>query len=482
MRVLVCAIFDAPRAEHYMGDSCYLWTRFMVEAASKRGWHTTWVVPDVCDPAPLPGVKVVKFSFPEGVSRTNLFQHHLVMARIQQEFTGAAGERFVDAVICNDASLALMLKDYFGARRFFEHTPVLHWHGYPTIKDWSETNWVFQGDDLPLHNRAMGYALADFVSCCPYCTGRIYELVNAYCHPALVKRFIETRSEVMMCADTEMLDSLPAEKFERFSMYWGGRFTSTKGGEGSLQQYIRFVMAGREADIYITAIGGAKRLDETLKHYGAKDLVKVFRGLPYDQAQTIMKRCHVSIFNQLNPGAAAPYEQMYAGLVVMFKRHHYPEEDLMYPPGYPFLFNTDEEGATMLRWIHENYDKAVFELERVGVKQWVRDRTDKQIGADKILELAASRIPESSFGKSRYKWFQDLQDTALKALEALQAPVPFPLLLDGIDRLKGHAIVQRIWGTGVKGIPPLSIYRAFIPPGWKDDCETDIVRLVRDDG
>lgn len=453
----------------------------MVEAASERGWFTYWVVPDVVEPPPLPRTQLLRFGFPGKVLRTNLFQHHLVMQRIQQEFIGPHGDRFVDAIICNDAGLASMLRDFFGARRFFELTPVVHWHGYPTIKDWAETNWEFNGDDSPLYIRAMGYALADFVSCCPYCTGRIFELVQAYCHPALVKRYMETRSEVMMCVDSALLDSLPSERFDRFSMYWGGRFTNTKGGEESLQHYLRFVMAGREADIYITAIGGAKRLNDTLKHYGAKDLVKVFRGLPYEEAQRIMKRCHVSMFTQLNPGAAAPYEQLYAGLVVLFKRHHYPEEEQMYPPGYPFLYTTDDEGAAMLRWVHEHYDEAQAQLEALGVREWVRTQTDKQQGANQILSLAASRIPESPFAEKRYKWFTDAQDTARKALEALTPPVPLPLLLDGMERIKGVSMIQRTWGAGMTGIPPFSVYRAFIPPGWRDDCETEIPRFVRED-
>src|SRR5262249_6935855 len=114
------------------------------------------------------------------------------------------------------------------------------------------------------------------------CTNVVWsDLVSSFCPPQLVKKYVETRGEVMMCADCDFLDSLEEPKHEKCSMYWGGRFTGTKGGERSLQQYLQYVMAGREGDIFITAVGGAKRLDETLKHYGAKDLVKVFHGLPY---------------------------------------------------------------------------------------------------------------------------------------------------------------------------------------------------------
>lgn len=482
MRILLAPVYNVPRPDTWEGDSCYLWALFMAREASARGWFTYWVMPDFFNPPAIPGVAYIKHPLADGPPKSDLFTRHGVPIEVVRMFPGACGTTFVDAVITNDVYLGMLYQQYLSARQFFETTPVVSWNGFLTILAHSEADWAFNGDDTPLYTRALGTALCNWVSCCPYCTGRTFELVQAFCPPQMVKRFLETRSEAMMCANCEMIDSLPKEKFERFSLYWGGRFTNTKGGEGSVQQYLRFVMGGRDADIYVTAIGGAKRLEEVLKKYGAKDLVKVFRGLPYEQAQAIMAKSHVSVFNQLNPGAAAPYEQMYAGLVVLFKRHHYPEEAQMYPPEYPFLFNTDDEGATMLRWIHEHYDEAVAQLEKVQVKQWVRDHTDKRLGANRILDHAVSRIQESSFGPATYKWHQDLQDTALKALEAMTPPVPFPLFLDAIDRVKGRPIVQRSWGMGINGIPPISIYRAFVPPGWRDDCTTEIPRLVRVDG
>jgi len=476
-RVLMTQIMDAPRGDHWRGDSCYLYALYMVKAAVERGYFTYWVLPDMYQPPPMPRVKLIKFSFGDS-PRTNLHQHYMVMDAIQREFRGAADEKFVDMIMSNDCYLALMLRDWFSARRFWEYTPVVHWNGYPTILEWSETNWVVNDDMFPIHARALALASTDWISCCPYCTGRHTELVRGYCSSEMVKRFLETRSEVMMGPDCEELDSLKVEKNEKFSLYWGGRFTNTKGGEKSVRQYLQLMMAGRDVDIYVTAVGGAARLDQVLKSYGAKESVQVLRDLPYLDAMKVMKSCHVAIFYQLNPGAAAPYEWMYGDVIVLFKKYHYPEEELMYPPGYPFLFDTDDECAAMLRWIYESYDEAKKRFDDCGTREWVKQKMDKLGSAHRMWEIAESRRRCGGEVEKGYKWAQETVDLVKKALESIDPPVSFPVLLDAIERVRGKKIIQRRWVGGIKGIYPIRIYRSFVPDGWVDDCETEYPRFV----
>ncbi len=480
MRILLAPVLDLPREDAWQGDSCYLWSRFVAQAASERGWHTTWVLPEVYQPPALPRVSVVKYAIPPDVPKTNLYLRHQVPANVMQRFPGPQGPGLVDAVVTNDVWLGTLYQQYFSARQFLEGVPVVSWNGYPTILGWAETDWVFGGDETPLYARALGHALCTYVACCPYCNGRATELVRAFCAPQMVQRFLQTHGEVMMCADCPFLDGLDEPKNERFSLYWGGRFTATKGGEESIKQYLRMLMGGRDIDIYVTAVGGAKRLQDLLKKYGAKDAIHLSENLPYEQAQRVMKRSHASVFWQLNPGAAAPYEQMYAGLVVLFKKHNYPEEAQMYPPDYPFMFKDEAECGAMLRWVYENYEAAQAKLAACKTREWVYEHTDKLLGANRILDIAERRVREAvpTHGPG-YKWYDDTLQMVDKALSACEPPVTLSALCDALNKMKGRQIVQQQWGAGMQGLLPFTIYRTFIPPGWRDDCEEAEPRFVR---
>lgn len=481
MRILLAPVLDLPREDAWQGDSCYLWSLFMAEAASKRGWFTYWVLPEVYKPPELPHVKMLQYVLPEGLPPSNLFLRHGVPSVVMEHFQGPQGPEFVDAVVTNDVHLGMIYQQYFSARQFFEEIPVVSWNGYPTILDWKETNWVMEGDETPLYTRALGHALTSFVSCCPYCSSRSSELVQAYCSPQMIRRFMEKREEVMMCAECDLIDGLDEPKNEKFSLYWGGRFTSTKGGEKSVEQYIKLLMGGRDVEIYVTAVGGATRLSRVIKKYGAQDSVLVMKKLTYEQAQRVMKRCHVSVFYQLNPGAAAPYEQIYAGLIVLFKRYFFPEELDMYPPDYPFLFETDVECAAMLRWIYENYDEAQAKMKKVKAREWVKEKTDKMLGAGRILDIVEDRVPVKSYkSASRQKDAEKLVAKALKACaSAEEGPVTLERLCLALNQIRGRAIVQTNWGIGLKGMMPMTVYRRLIPKNWRDDCMTEVPRFVK---
>ena len=471
MRLLATAIYDAPRDGAWMGDSCFLYIRRIVYESLDRGHFVTWVLPDIYDVPSHPRLKLLRFTFPEGVQRSNLHQHYLNMKVIATEFVGAHGDKFIDAVICNDAWHALLIRDYFGARRFLIPPAVVHWHGYPTIIDWKETDWVQNGDDNPLFIRAMGYALTDFVSCCPYCSGRIFELVRTYCPPKAVERFLATRSEVMLGPDTALVDSLPEGKNETFSMYWGGRFTATKGGERSVERYLELIMGGRDAEAYVTVVGGGQRLEPVIKKWGAKQALNVMRDVPYEQAMAIAKRSHAAIFYQLDPGAAAPYEWMYAGVITLFKRYGFPEEPQMYPPGYPFLFKDDAEAATMLRWIYDSYDEAWGRFQEVGTQAWVKAHTDKRRGCQRIIALAEERAAKRSLPGP----MTDTRELVAQTLGVLEPPVTLPMLLQGMERVTGRKIVAATIGR--RGLIPYLVHMA-LPEGWVDDCTMDVPRYV----
>jgi hypothetical protein len=334
------------------------------------------------------------------------------------------------------------------------------------------------GDQSPLFPRALGYCLADFVSCCPYCSGRTYELVRTFAPPQAVEQFLKTRDEVMLGPDCQMLDELDVPKNEKFSLYWGGRFTATKGGEKSVRQYLQLMMGGRDVDVYVTVVGGGRRLEPVLKQYGASQSIHVMREVPYDQAMSVMKRCHAAVFYQLNPGAAAPYEWMYSDVITLFKRHGFAEELEMYPPGYPFLFEKEEECAAMLRWIYEDYEGAKKAFDDVGTKEWIREHCDKRLGCERIVSIAEdrSRRQLERFGVKPNDML-DTRELIGRTLQELDPPVPLPLLLKAMERLSGRQIVR--WNQGsTNGIWPVWVHRSLIPEDWVDNCETEWPQYV----
>lgn len=486
MRVLLAPVYDMGAEWSAEGDSQYGWARTFVEDLVRRGHFVYWTVldryvqPDLKD---LHGVKVLPFGHPTSDVRGQHVLRYTLPEAIFQQFASPLGPSFCDVVITNDAYYGLLLQQYFCTRRWFDPTPIVLYDNYPTIVGWPEQTWMGpDGDESCLFARALGYGLCETVGCSPYVSARTLELVQAYAPPALAKRFADRRQYVMNFVDTGYHDRLPpVPKYERFSLYVGGRFTATKGGEQIVRQYLRFLMAGRDVDIHVTAVGSAKRLRLVLKEYGARDALYLYRNLEYAACADIMRRCHVAMFYQLNPGAGAPYEWLYNDLVVLFRKHDFPEELEQLPPGYPFWFRTEDEGAALLRWVYENYAEARGQLEEIDVKGWCRREADELEGNRRMIVLAEERLAEARSGLHAQPYDDDTMAHVTKALESLSGdgPVPMRLLLEGVNRVSGRPIVARTWGEGIRGVPPLRIYRHLIPSGWRDDCQTEIPRYVR---
>jgi hypothetical protein len=258
--------------------------------------------------------------------------------------------------------------------------------------------------------------------------------------------------------DCRWLDSFSEPKNDKFSLYFGGRFTATKGGEKSVEQYLKMLMAGRDVEIYVTAVGGYRRLSDLLRHYGAKEAVHLFANLNFEMANRIQKKCHAAVFYQLNPGAGAPYYWLYNGMVVLMKRYGFPEEEAQMPPDYPFWFSGDAECATMLRWVHDNYGEAQARL--AGVREWIRANVDERDGYMRLLEIGERKFAEHyAAHPERGRYDEDTKALAGRCLEALGDGVPFPLLLEAMEETAGRRVIQTDWGGG----PALCVADADLP-------------------
>ena len=161
----------------------------------------------------------------------------------------------------------------------------------------------------------------------------------------------------------------------------------------------------------------------------------------------------------------ACFEQLYAGLVVLIRRTGVEAEFL--PPDYPFLFDKDEECATMLRWVYEHYDEA---REKVAhVPDWVRPRFDRPTGINKLLEYVEDAVTERrASARSGYRELKDTEAAIGAAIRAVGTPCSYEQLGMALKRLKPNLLIEDLSST--RGNFLMHLTQNFMPAEFRDDC------------
>jgi len=246
MRVLLAPVYDVGVGAKAEGDSQFLWARKFIDLLVESGQYTYWLLPEQYPKPDLQRVEFLSFKLGTGTERysQNITRHYLPEELILA-FQSPVTTKMLDYVITNDAYFGLMLQQFFCSRRFTIPTPVVIYDNYPTIIGWAEQNWVGNdNDESMLFSRALGYALCETVGCSPYVSARCGDLVRSYVNPLLAVKFMRDRRWIMNFVDTKYFDRVDTTKNEKFSLFFGGRFTGTKGGETSVDQYLKPMIVG----------------------------------------------------------------------------------------------------------------------------------------------------------------------------------------------------------------------------------------------
>jgi hypothetical protein len=454
MRLLVDFVWENPEVPE--GDSSWVWSRDMAKAATEAGHFVHWVTPTTGG---------------DGVtSRVERLPAMMQARNAEAILAPSVVERWssllepIDVVVTNNPVRGMVIGHWLDMMGKGQgHVPVLVWN--VSVK-------YAGADDVPNYGPrdlaiwALGYALHPNVQPTQFALERARDAVRAYAGPSMVTMYDDTATVVYVGPNCDLVDEVKAEKFDRFSLYFGGRFTATKGGEDVVETYLQYLMGGRtETDAYVTVIGNGQRLDALLNKWDAGSLLQLRKNLGYRQAIELMSRCHVSIFWQsLKVFPSAPLEQIYAGLVVMVRRDEHTAEFL--PVDYPFLFEGKAEAGAMLRWIAEHYEEALEKM--APYPAFVRERYDRKTNVARVLGQAEALYEAE---KARLiAGHSDLESTRsllTRAIEMGGTPARLSTVLEVLHRIRPQLLRMNTTGRGLL----LNDVLKLIPPEYVDTYE-----------
>jgi glycosyltransferase involved in cell wall biosynthesis len=181
-------------------------------------------------------------------------------------------------------------------------------------------------------------------------------------------------------------------KREKFTIYYGGRFSGSKRLADIAELVDKFYAFGRDVQFVVTtgSLDGMKRA----KFEAAYPQVELHVGKSQEEAWALMAGCHASFcFSSHELFGMAFWEQMAAGLGVVMLAKEWNRE--LMPPGHLLVADTPSQAAAHLRLMHERWqesdDHHLFERLygwHSSGAQWVRENYD----ADRNLGMLADDL------------------------------------------------------------------------------------------
>lgn len=458
MRILVYPTYEySPNIE---ADSSYILTKAFTEQASKeKDCFVYWFVPT--SPESSGKYKKIQMKDWGGRDMNEVNQYGAL-----KDFNLIDGFFPIDVAISNNAGKAQQLINFFAITRLKRaYVPVVIWD-FSTKFIGSDCE-ISNVDEGNLATHAMAYGMSDLnVFFSRFSQVKAREDVYKYCSPYLLSRFDKNSVLIPSAFDTQEIKPYLKEKDQTISFYFGGRFTATKGGEKILEDYDYLYSFGRDIKIKVTVpTKQSQRLSRFLSKKGQE--IEVFSGLKQSEAWEVMSSCHVSIYRQsLKMFPAAPFEQLYAGLVVIFKDYGYEKEIL--PPDYPFLYKTDSEAAGMVRYVLDNYEESKKKIEYV--KEWIEQNVERRKGIEKMLDLMRQKVAKSKIVRrgSRMKMIEDIF--------AGNNELRFKQLIAEIKSQAVHPdLIFANTKKGIlKGFMVSELHQNLIPKAYVDNCNEEL--------
>lgn len=301
---------------------------------------------------------------------------------------------------------------------------------------------------------------------------RALVLVRQTCSSAMIKRFLERVYVSPHGISIKALDEVLAKnlpKFEKFSLFFGARFSREKRPDIVMDLLEHFFSYGRDCEIHVTTQHTGSRY---LLKYGipASSIKELVRGCPRPVFLERAVRSHVFICaseDESWPGGF--WEQLYLTQVGIFPDHQWTRAVL--PKEYPYIYKSKAEAHAMLRWIYENYDEA---LRRVSwIRDWIRKNGDMDVMLDKVLDWLG-KIP-----LNEYKVSGNLTKLILETANSYDKEFWFDEFL---QKVQDNALTYKPVSTIARTKYPnkYEVYKTLLANGWKDLYDKSEAHLIKE--
>lgn len=212
-----------------------------------------------------------------------------------------------------------------------------------------------------------------------------------------VKRISENAKILPVGVPCDYADEVTkdVEKFDKFTLFYGGRINDVKNPDKVVKLFTRFLSSGRDVQIKITTNTGRTKVGALANRWGAlgKELqfIDIRYKCPREDYLKVAKASHVGIGWSWSEGFPVGWwEQMYLGLPILFWKKPWIIRQL--PEWYPFVFETMEEAYSMLMYVYENYDEVQTLMERM--RKFIREEYESgkiyaeiEAEIDKLMSL-----------------------------------------------------------------------------------------------
>jgi glycosyltransferase involved in cell wall biosynthesis len=332
-------------------DSLYLIARNLIRAAPVGEFVWTLVVPELgsvpkddLDERP----DVVKY--PLAMPPLYRAQEALPDPYTVRLFAPQDGLYPVDALISMSPARTLSIADAWGIRTPDTARPlIVNWD--LLVRDDGAGEIRASASELLL--QAAGAAVADLnVHESPVARRMALDVVRTHLSAGLVRRVLDSSIDVLQGIPVARLDDAIHEvpKREKFTVYYGGRFSTSKRVNELAEVIDYFYRFGRDVEFVVTtgSLDGQKRAKFEERFPEAELHV----GLSQEDAWRVMASCHASIcFSSHELFGMAFWEQLAAGLAVVMKAERWNAE--LVPPEYPLMASNALEAGNLLRRIHD---------------------------------------------------------------------------------------------------------------------------------
>jgi len=253
--------------------------------------------------------------------------------------------------------------------------------------------------EAELASRAVSYALfkSVFISQVDY--EDAIDGAREYLSPEMLKRMKENAVLLPVGLDFSFIDKLTegVKKREKFSLFWGGRLTAQKRLWFVLEQYLRLFESGKDVDIVLTTPVSGGKLKNIAPYF------KRFKGLTLrtnvgrEEYLRTAKSCHVffyaGIFDSFSVGVC---EVASLGVPTIVKRTEGMKQ--MFGANYELMYDTASEGAALLWWVYDNYEKALEIAEKA--KKRVREQFSSSFTHLTLMNLLREEYVNAVFEKA----------------------------------------------------------------------------------